>query len=71
MQVHYTANGRVEEDLSSLGLKFCRAEDVKQEVECGMAINVLLSIKPKLADQKFRDVHEPTPFTYSVYCRIG
>ncbi len=54
MQVHYTANGRVEEDLSSLGLKFCRAEEVKQEVECGMAINVLLSIKPKLPDQKFR-----------------
>jgi peroxiredoxin len=54
MQVHYTANGRVEEDMSSLGLKFCRAEDVKQKVDCGMAINVMLSIKPNLADQQFR-----------------
>jgi hypothetical protein len=54
LQVHYTANGRVEEDMSTLGLKFCRAADVKQEVECGMAINVLLAIKPNMADQKFR-----------------
>ena len=40
--------------MSSLGLKFCRAEDVKQKVDCGMAINVMLSIKPNLADQQFR-----------------
>lgn len=57
MQVHYTANGRVEDDMSSLGLKFCRAEDVKEEVECGMAINVILAIKPNAADQKFRADH--------------
>jgi peroxiredoxin len=50
MQLHYTANGRPQEDLSYFGLKFFPdPSKVEWELRPGMAINVLLRI-PAFAD---------------------
>jgi len=49
-QVHYTTNGKEQEDISSLGLKLCDAKDVKQEVKSGWAVNFALSIPPGAAN---------------------
>jgi peroxiredoxin len=50
MQIHYTPNGKVEEDISSLGLVFCDAKDVKQQVESGWATNFAFVIPPGAKD---------------------
>jgi hypothetical protein len=50
LQMHYTTNGYEQEDLSSLGLKFCDPKDVKQEIESGWATNFFLAIPPKAAN---------------------
>lgn len=49
-QVHYTTNGKAQDDISSLGLKLCDAKDVKQEVKSGWAVNFALSIPPGAAN---------------------
>lgn len=49
-QVHYTTNGKAQEDITSLGLKLCDPKDVKQEVKSGWAINFALSIPPGAAN---------------------
>jgi peroxiredoxin/mono/diheme cytochrome c family protein len=46
VQMHYTPNGKPQEDVSTLGLKFCDAKDVTQKVESGFAINLLFQIPP-------------------------
>lgn len=53
MQMHYTPNGRATEDISQLGFRFAKAEDVTQQVESGMAINFLIAIPPNEPDAKF------------------
>src|SRR5262249_7858329 len=53
LQIHYTPNGKPQEDLSTLGLRFCKASEVKQRVESGMAINFALFIPPGNANAKF------------------
>jgi hypothetical protein len=44
LQVHYTPNGKPQEDTSVLGLKFCDAKDVDQRIESGWAVNFLFTI---------------------------
>jgi hypothetical protein len=55
--MHYTPNGKPEEDTSLLGLKFCDASEVKQEVESGFAINMAFAIPPGAADHKLTARH--------------
>ncbi len=60
MQVHYTSNGRPQQDLSSLGLKLCDAKEVKQEVESGWAVNFGIAIPPGAANFKSFSMHRFT-----------
>ena len=57
MQVHYTTNGRPQQDLSSLGLKLCDASEVKQEVESGWAVNFGIAIPPGVPNFKSYSTH--------------
>ncbi len=50
MQIHYTPTGKVQEDISTLGLVFCDAKDVKQQVESGWATNFAFVIPPRAKD---------------------
>lgn len=45
-QMHYTPNGREEEDISKVGFNFADPADIKYEIKAGMAINVLFRIPP-------------------------
>lgn len=63
-QMHYTPNGKATEDLSCLGLVFCDAKDVKQEIESGMAINVLFSIPPGAENHRLLSQHRFTEDRY-------
>lgn len=47
LQLHYTPNGQPQTDLSSIGLVFCDEKDVKQRVDSGWAVNLLLAIPPR------------------------
>lgn len=60
MQIHYTTNGRPQQDLSSLGLKLCDASEVKQEVESGWAVNFGIAIPPNMANFKSFSMHRFT-----------
>lgn len=60
MQMHYTPNGREQEDMSQLALKFTTADKVTQRVESGMAINFLLFIQPGDPNATFRASHQFT-----------
>lgn len=47
MQMHYTANGRPQEDRSYFGVKLCTdPSKIKWEVKPGMAINLFFNIPP-------------------------
>ncbi len=50
MQIHYTPTGKPQEDMSSFGLSFCDAKDVKQRVESGFAPNFGFLIPPGAKD---------------------
>jgi peroxiredoxin len=56
-QLHYTPNGKPQEDISTLGLKFCDADEVEQEVESGFAINFAFAIPPGTKDYKVTSKH--------------
>ncbi len=56
-QMHYTPNGKPEEDVSTLGLKFCDASEVKQVVDSGFAINFGFAIPPGVKDHKVTSKH--------------
>ncbi|MEX0676953.1 MAG: redoxin domain-containing protein [Pirellulales bacterium] len=56
-QMHYTPNGKPQEDISTLGLKFCDVDEVEQEVESGFAINFAFVIPPGVADHKVTSKH--------------
>lgn len=56
-QMHYTPNGRPQEDMSMLGLKFCDASEVKQEVDSGFVINFAFAIPPGAKDHKVTGKH--------------
>lgn len=60
LQIHYTANGKPQEDVSSLGLVFCDEADVVQRVESGWAVNFLFGIPPRAADHKVYAVYRFT-----------
>lgn len=49
-QMHYTVSGKEAEDVSSLGLKFCDASEVRQEITSGWAVNFNLAIPPGASD---------------------
>ena len=49
-QMHYTVNGQETTDLSTLGLKFCDASEVRQEITSGWAVNFNLAIPPGASD---------------------
>jgi peroxiredoxin/mono/diheme cytochrome c family protein len=51
-QMHYTPNGKPQDDISTLGLKFCDAKDVTQKAESGFAINFLFQIPPGAKNHK-------------------
>ncbi len=51
-QMHYTPNGKPQEDISTLGLKFCEAREVTQKTESAFAINLVFSIPPGAKDHK-------------------
>ena len=57
MQMHYTSNGIPHVDRSSVGLKFCRADQVKEKVESGMAINFALMIQPQNPNRTIQASH--------------
>ncbi|MGD9720096.1 MAG: redoxin domain-containing protein [Pirellulales bacterium] len=57
-QMHYTPNGKPQEDISTLGLKFCDAGDVKQVAESGWVINLAFAIPPGVEDYKITSKHE-------------
>jgi hypothetical protein len=57
-QMHYTPNGKPAEDISTVGLKFCSASEVKQTVESGFAINFGFAIPPRAADVKVTSRYE-------------
>lgn len=57
MQMHYTTNGIPQVDRSTLGLRFCKADQVKQRVESGMAINFLLMIPPNNGNRTIQASH--------------
>ena len=46
LQIHYTPNGKPQEDMSSLGLVFCDEKEVTQRVESGWAVNFFFEIPP-------------------------
>jgi mono/diheme cytochrome c family protein len=56
-QMHYTPNGKPQEDTSTLGLKLCDASEVKQLVESGFAINFAFAIPPGAPDTKVMSKH--------------
>jgi peroxiredoxin/mono/diheme cytochrome c family protein len=60
MQMHYTPNDQPQEDLSQLGLKFTKAENVRQRIESGMAINFLILIPPNSPNARFNAYHRFT-----------
>ncbi len=60
MQVHYTTNGRPQQDLSMLGLKFCDEKEVTQKVESGWAVNFAIAIPPNMANYKSFSAHRFT-----------
>lgn len=49
-QMHYTPNGKEQQDRSYLGIKFAKPEDVQHDVRSGFAINVNLEIPPGESD---------------------
>jgi peroxiredoxin len=51
-QMHYTPNGSEQDDLSFLGLKFCDAKEVRQEIESGASANLLVAIPPRAKDHQ-------------------
>lgn len=57
-QNHYTPCGTPQEDLSYLGLKFCDASEVQQEVESSWAVNFVFGIPPGAADHPVRSSHK-------------
>ncbi|MEZ6052777.1 MAG: redoxin domain-containing protein [Planctomycetaceae bacterium] len=50
IEVHYTPNGYEQTDLSSIGLKFAKKEDVENIVYGGVAINPRFRIPPNASD---------------------
>jgi hypothetical protein len=46
IQMHYTPNGFEQDDLSYVGLRLAKPEDVKQEVRYGMSVNAAFEIPP-------------------------
>lgn len=57
MQIHYTVCGKPKQDLSSVGLVFCDAEEVTQPVESGWAINFLFAIPPRASAHPVFSLH--------------
>lgn len=63
-QMHYTPNGSPQEDLSYIGFRFAKPENVKKRVKAGMAANFHVDIPPhennyKLTSRyKFKDDSE-------------
>jgi peroxiredoxin/mono/diheme cytochrome c family protein len=57
MQLHYTPNGKPQEDTSSVGFLFCDEKDVKQRVESGWAVNFAFAIPPGAKDYKITSKH--------------
>lgn len=57
-QNHYTPCGTPQEDLSYLGLKFCDASEVRQQVESSWAVNFVFNIPAGAADHPVRSSHK-------------
>lgn len=57
-QNHYTPCGTPQEDISYLGLKFCDASEVQQEVESSWAVNFVFNIPPGAAEHPVRSSHK-------------
>lgn len=57
-QMHYTPNGKAQEDLSSVGIVFADPQTVKKRVMGGAAINPLFRIPPGAANHKVESRHK-------------
>jgi peroxiredoxin/mono/diheme cytochrome c family protein len=57
MQLHYTPNGKPQEDISSVGFIFCDPKDVRQRIESGWAVNFTFAIPPLVPDYKITSRH--------------
>jgi hypothetical protein len=55
--MHYTPSGAEKEDLTVLGLKFCDAKEVKQEVFTNWAVTFLLAIPPNAENYRAQSVY--------------
>ncbi len=56
-QMHYTPNGRAQQDLTRVGFKFCAASEVEQEVEVRGASYWLFRIPPGAENHEIRSRH--------------
>ncbi len=57
IQMHYTTNGRAAEDLSSVGFRFCKPDDVADEIEALAANNFFIVIPPNKPDHQIKAVY--------------
>lgn len=56
-QMHYTPNGTATEDLTRIGMRFARAEEVTHEVRAEKAINILFQIPPQVSDYQAQSTY--------------
>ncbi len=58
IQMHYTVNGSLQDDLTSIGFRFCDAQDVHQDIEAFGATNLAIAIPPRVSDHVIRSRYE-------------
>lgn len=54
VQMHYTTNGREQDDQSYVGVKFADAEQVEKQIRTGMALNAAIEIPPHADNHAIR-----------------
>lgn len=57
-QMHYTANGREQEDLSYMGVTFADPEEVQKKIVTTLCLNVTFKIPPREPDYRVDAVYE-------------
>ncbi|MFO0945566.1 MAG: redoxin domain-containing protein [Planctomycetota bacterium] len=59
-QMHYTANGREQEDLSYMGVTFAKPDEVRTKIVTTLCLNVTFQIPPKVPDYRVDAIYEFT-----------
>jgi len=57
LQVHYTVNGRPQEDLTRVGFRFCDESEVESEGEALAAYNLLIAIPPRAENHQIKAIY--------------